>query len=110
MFGDGDGKLNFGTILSNMQQGGLAHVVSSWLGNGTNAPISPETAAGLVDTGKIEAFASRFGLSAESAKNAIASALPAMVDNASPDGSLFEGIIGKAGWLGGLSDMVNKFF
>jgi uncharacterized protein YidB (DUF937 family) len=110
LLGGGGGNLNLGVLLAKMQQGGLGDIAASWLGSGANAPISPEAVTDLVGSDKIAAFASRFGLSAESAKNAVASALPAMVDKASPNGSLLDDLIGKVGGLGGLSDMVNKFF
>jgi len=110
LLGGGGGNLNLGAILSKMQQSGLGDIAASWLGNGANAPISPEAVTDLIGSDKIADFASRFGLSEESAKNAIASALPEMVDKASPNGSLLEGLIGNIGGLGGLSDMVNKFF
>lgn len=110
LFGGNGGKLNFGDLLSRMQQSGLGDIAASWLGNGSNAPISPEAVTDLIGNGKITDFASRFGLSAESAKNAIASALPEMVDQASPNGSLIDDLIGNIDGLGGLSDMVNKFF
>jgi uncharacterized protein YidB (DUF937 family) len=110
LLGGGGGNLNLGAILSKMQQSGLGDIAASWLGNGANAPISPRAVTDLIGSDKIADFASRFGLSEESAKNAIASALPEMVDKASPNGSLLEGLIGSIGGLGGLSNMVNKFF
>ncbi|TNJ39276.1 DUF937 domain-containing protein [Chlorobaculum thiosulfatiphilum] len=110
LLGGGGGNLNLGAILSKMQQSGLGDIAASWLGNGANAPISPGAVTDLIGSDKIADFASRFGLSEESAKNAIASALPEMVDKASPNGSLLEGLIGSIGGLGGLSNMVNKFF
>ncbi|AOS84195.1 hypothetical protein BIU88_08660 [Chlorobaculum limnaeum] len=110
LLGGGGGNMNLGAILSKMQQSGLGDIAASWLGNGANAPISPGAVTDLIGSDKIADFASRFGLSEESAKNAIASALPEMVDKASPNGSLLEGLIGNISGLGGLSDMVNKFF
>jgi uncharacterized protein YidB (DUF937 family) len=109
--GEGGGrKLDFGSIITRMQQGGLGDVAASWLGSGSNASISAEAVSGFVGADRIQAFAARFGLSEESAKNAIASALPEMVDKASPNGSLFEGIIGNIGGNSGICDIVNKFF
>jgi len=107
--GGGAGNLDLGAILSKMQQSGLGDIAASWLGNGSNAPISPEAVTNLVSSDQLAAFASKFGLSADSAKQAVASALPEMVDKASPNGSLLEGLLGNIGGLGGLSDIVNKF-
>jgi uncharacterized protein YidB (DUF937 family) len=93
-----------------MQQGGLGDIAASWLCSGSNASISADAVSGFVGADKIQAFASRFGLSEQSAKNAIASALPEMVDKTSPNGSLPGGIIGKIGGNSGICDIVNKFF
>ncbi|RXK85230.1 DUF937 domain-containing protein [Chlorobaculum sp. 24CR] len=106
----GEGSLNLGAILSKMQQSGLGDIAASWLGKGANAPISPEAVTDLIGSDQLAAFASRFGLSTESAKTAVASALPEMVDKASPDGSPLESILGNIGELGGLAGMVNKLF
>jgi len=106
----GAGKLDFGSIISGMQKDGLGDIAASWLGNGSNASISAEAISGFVGADKVQSFASRFGLTEESAKNAIASALPEMVDKASPNGSLLEGIIGNLGGNSGICSIVNKFF
>lgn len=108
MFGREGGTLDLGAVVSKMQQVGLGSIVTSWLGKGANEPISPDAVTDLVSADKIQAFASQFGLSENIAKNAIASALPAMVDNASPDGSLLDDILGNLGGLGGLAGFVRK--
>lgn len=110
MFGGEGETLDLGTVVSKMQQVGLGSIVASWLGKGANEPISPDAVTDLVSADKIQAFASQFGLSENIAKNAIASALPAMVDNASPDGSLLDDILGNLGGLGGLAGFVRKLF
>jgi len=58
---------------------------------------------------KLREFAAQLGLSEESAKTAIADALPEMVDKASPEGSLLEDLFGNIGGMKGLGDMVGKF-
>jgi uncharacterized protein YidB (DUF937 family) len=114
LFGGGSDKLDFASLISKMQQSGLGDIAASWLSNGSNLPISADSITDLVGPDKIASFAAQFGLSGESAKNAIASALPEMVDKASPEGSLLEGIVGNLGNLGdlggGLSDIVKKLF
>jgi uncharacterized protein YidB (DUF937 family) len=93
-----------------MQAGGLSNIVASWLGNGANATVSPDTITELLGADKINAFASQLGLSEQSAKTAIADALPEIVDKASPNGSILENIIENAGGLKGLTDIASKFF
>ncbi|NTV06557.1 MAG: DUF937 domain-containing protein [Chlorobiaceae bacterium] len=109
LFGGAGGNPDFGQLLSKMQAGGLGDIVSSWLGKGTNAAVSPDALTALLGSDKIQAFASQLGLSEQSAKTAIADALPEMVDKASPDGSLLENIAGNIGGMAGLTDFVGKF-
>lgn len=110
MFGSDGGKMDLGSIVSKMQQFGLGGILASWLGKGANEPISADAVSNLVSSDKVKAFASRFGLSEESARQAVASALPAMVDKASPEGSLLDDILGNLDSLGGLAGFVKKLF
>lgn len=110
LLGGNGGNLNLGAILSKMQQSGLGDIAASWLGNGANAPLSAEAVTDLIGSDQLAAFASRFGLSAESAKAAVASALPEMVDKASPNGSPLENILGTIGGVDGISELMNKLF
>ncbi|NTW82411.1 MAG: DUF937 domain-containing protein [Chlorobiaceae bacterium] len=104
------GGLDLGALVSGMQQSGLGDIAASWLGTGANAPISPESVTNVIGPGKIQEFASRLGISTESAQTAIADALPEMVDNASPGGELLENFLGNFGNLGGIGDFVGKLF
>lgn len=110
LFGGAGGKLDFGSLLTKMQAGGLGSVAASWLGNGANAQLSPDAVVNLLGVDKIKVFASQLGLSEQSAKTAIADALPEMVDKASPGGSLIENLFENAGGLKGLTDIAGKFF
>jgi uncharacterized protein YidB (DUF937 family) len=67
-------------------------------------PRSMESVTELLGSDKISAFARQLGLTEQSAKTAIADALPEMVDKASPAGSLFAGLLGNIGGLASLFD------
>ncbi|PWW82744.1 MULTISPECIES: YidB family protein [Prosthecochloris] len=110
LFKGSEGKLDFGTLLGKMKESGLGDVAASWLGKGTNESVSGETIKNLIGPDKIADFASTLGLSEKSAEDALADALPEMIDKASPDGSLMENIIDKAGGLGGLLGFARKLF
>ena len=110
IFSGAEGKLDFSSLLSQMHAGGLSNIVASWLGNGANAPVSPDTITELFGADKVNAFASQLGLSEQSAKTAIADALPEMVDKASHNGSILENFIENTGGLKGLTDIASKFF
>ncbi len=104
------GKLDFGSLLTKMQASGLGHIAASWLGSDEKASISPDTIADLLGSDKVKEFASQLGLSEESAKTALADALPEMIQNAHPEGSILENLIDKAGGLKGLADIAGKLF
>ncbi|MBV5319458.1 MAG: DUF937 domain-containing protein [Chlorobium phaeobacteroides] len=104
----GGGKPDFGTIVSTMQSSGLGDMAASWLGKGNNMPISADSIANVISPDKIAAFAAQLGLPESSAKTAIADALPRMIDQASPDGSILESFLGKTGGVQGLLDLAGK--
>jgi uncharacterized protein YidB (DUF937 family) len=105
--GGRDGGFDPGSLVGRLQESGLGNLAASWLGTGSNASISPDQVASFLGSGKIEEFAARLGISTESAKTAIADALPEMIDKASPGGALLENLTGN---LGGLGDIMKKLF
>lgn len=89
--------------------GGLADIVSSWIGSGANQAITPDQAGELVGSDKLNQFASALGLSPESAKGAIADALPQMVDKATnADSSLASTLLDQVGGVSGALGMLGK--
>ncbi len=105
LLGSGDGGLDLGSIVSKMQDSGLADVASSWLGNGDNAPIDTSQLRNLFDGDKLSQFAAQLGTDEDTALSGLAEALPNMVDKASPDGSLLDSLSD----LGGLAGLAGKF-
>jgi len=107
-----EGGLDLSSIISNMTNGnGLGEIVSSWLGNGENMPISVDSITDLIDSEKISEFASNLGLSEESAKGALADALPNVVDKAtSGEGSILDTMLEQVGGAEGAMDMLGKMF
>ncbi len=108
----GENGLDLSSIISNMTNGeGLSEVVGSWLGNGENMPISMDSITDLLGSDKISEFASNLGLSEESAKGALADALPNLVDQAtSGENSLVDTMLEKVGGVDGAMDMLGKMF
>ena len=78
-------------IVSKLQQGGLGEQVSSWLGNGTNAPITAEQLRSVLGEPYVQQLAAKFGLPLDGVLNLLSQHLPAAVDKASPDGELQAG-------------------
>jgi len=104
--------LDLSSIISNMTNGeGLSEIVGSWLGNGENMPISMDSITDLLGSDKISEFASNLGLSEDSAKGALADALPNLVDQAtSGENSLVDTMLEKIGGTDGAMDMLGKMF
>ncbi len=107
---DQEGGLDLGSIISAFAQGGLSDVVSSWLGDGENAPIDPDTISNVLGDEKISEFAEKLGISPESASKALADVLPAIVDKASSEDSNIVGdLLDKVGGVSGAMDILGKF-
>lgn len=98
--GGGSGGFDLGSLLSNMDSGGLGAVAQSWLGDGANDAISPGQVTDMLGADKISAFASGLGLSNDEAAGGLSDALPHMVDKASSGGSLLDSIGGVSGAIG----------
>lgn len=96
----GSGSFDLGSLMGNLDAGGLGDIAKSWLGDGDNKGISPDQISKIIGSDKVADFASKLGLSAEEASGGLADALPQMVDNASSGGSLLDSIGGVEGALG----------
>ena len=104
--GQGQG-FDIGSLLNNLNAGGLGDIAKSWLGDGGNAAISPDQISSVLGSDRIAEFASKLGLSTEEAAGGLSEALPQIMDKGSSGGSLLdslggvEGVMGLAGKLFG---------
>lgn len=105
VIGEGD-KLDLAGLVSNMQSGGLGSILESWLGDGSNNPVSPEQIGELLGSDKIASFAASLNIDPDSARAGLSQVLPEIVDKASSGGSLLD-VVGGAD---GLAGMVGKLF
>ncbi len=105
LLGSSDGGLDLGSIVSKMQGGDMANIASSWLGKGSNESIGADQLRSMFGDDKISEFASQLGTDEDSALSGLSEALPNMVDQGSPDGSLLDSL----GGIGGLASMASKF-
>lgn len=106
--GGGSNGIDFSELLSTMTSGGLGDVVSSWLGDGDNAAVSPSQLTDTLGADTISQFASKLGLSNDEAAGGLSDALPAMMDKASSGGSLLDSIGGVSGALNLASKLFGK--
>ena len=112
LLGNSEGSgLDLGSIVSGLASNGLGDIVGSWMGNGENSAISMDQITDLLGSDKISEFASSLGLSEESAKGALADALPQVVDQATQgDGNIMEEMLAQVGGSKGAMDMLGKMF
>ncbi|HZQ95840.1 MAG TPA: YidB family protein [Candidatus Sulfotelmatobacter sp.] len=85
MFGNHAG---LSQLIANAESSGVGSVVQSWIGTGSNQPITPEQVQGLLGEDRLRQFAQRAGIPPSIASAALARILPAVVDKFTPHGRL----------------------
>ena len=111
VLGGGSGELDLASLVKQFAGNGLGDLVQSWLGEGENAPVAPETVESVLGKEKVEAFAQELGISTESARRALADALPEVVDKATPAGSdTLSNLLEQVGGVEGALGMLGKMF
>ncbi len=112
LLGNSNGGLDLSSVMAGLAgNSGLGNIISSWLGQGENAPISTNQITDLLGSDKISEFASSLGLSEDSAKGALADALPQVIDKATPEGSsMVDDLLTQVGGSKGAMDMLGKMF
>ena len=78
-------------LVSQFEQQGLGHVVSSWIGNGQNLAITPDQVQAVLGEPHIAAVAQKLGLSPADVTNQLAGLLPHAVDSVTPGGAVPQG-------------------
>jgi len=92
-------------LVGQFQQGGLGDVMSSWLSNGQNRPVSPDQLSSIFSSGQLAELANKLGTDHAGAISQLTQLLPGIIDQLSPEGSLPLGgnwMSAAAGILGGL--------
>ncbi len=102
-----EGGLDLSNIISAVGNGDLGSVVSSWIGGGENAPIDADGIKNLLGSDKINEFAAKLGIDADTAADALKDVLPSVVDKATPEG---DSILDQLGGVDGLMDIAKKLF
>jgi uncharacterized protein YidB (DUF937 family) len=75
-------------LVAALQKGGLDTQVKSWLGNGTNLPITADQLKAVLGDAQVQEFARHLGLPVDATLKVLAQYLPEIVDKASPNGTL----------------------
>jgi uncharacterized protein YidB (DUF937 family) len=77
-------------IVNKLQEAGLGSQVQSWLGNGTNLPVSADQLRSALGNDQVRQIAQQLGLPVDGALKVLAEHLPTAVDQASPNGEVEE--------------------
>ncbi len=75
-------------IVAKLQQAGFGDQVKSWIGTGQNLPISAQQLQQVLGSDLFKQLAARFGIPVDQLSTVLAQVLPAVVDQASPKGTL----------------------
>lgn len=108
LLGDGD-SLNLPDLVSRVAGSGqLGGILSSWLGDGSNAPISVDGILDMLGGDEVAAFADTLGTDTQTAASGLADVLPQLIDRASSGGSLLDSVGGVGGLLGAAGSLFNR--
>lgn len=111
LISNNEGGLDLSGLVGGLAQNGLGEIVGSWLGSGENQTISKSQVIDLLGAEKVSEFASRLGISMESAEGALSDVLPQVVDRAtSGEGSIVDDMLGGVGGASGAMEMLGKMF
>lgn len=78
-------------LIAKFQAGGLSDVVSSWVGTGANLPVSPTQVSQVLGDSTINNVASSLGVEPAHASSSIASMLPELINQLTPNGHVDAG-------------------
>jgi uncharacterized protein YidB (DUF937 family) len=94
-------------IIGAFHKGGLGDVMSSWVGGGPNKPVDPGALANVLGPEILGQFARKAGIGHGDAGSVLASILPELVNQMTPQGQVpqgaaLDGVLGSLlGQLGG---------
>ncbi len=77
-------------LVQSFHDKGMGGVVSSWVGNGQNLPISADQIHQVLGSDQVKALAEKAGVSPDTAASTLAQLLPGIVDKLTPNGQVPE--------------------
>jgi uncharacterized protein YidB (DUF937 family) len=75
-------------LMGKLGSGGLQDQVRSWIGTGSNEQVSAEQVKQAVGSDKLAEAAQQAGMSTDQAASHLAQAIPQLIDQATPEGSM----------------------
>jgi uncharacterized protein YidB (DUF937 family) len=77
-------------IVHQLEEGGLGHIVQSWIGTGPNQAISAEQLEKALGSDWLQKVADRLGIPPETISEHLSQILPKIVDRMTPDGKIHD--------------------
>lgn len=78
-------------LAKSFQDSGLGQQISSWVGTGSNLPISADQIKGVFDSAQLGQIASKLGLTENETAGGLADIMPKLIDKLTPNGEMPEG-------------------
>jgi uncharacterized protein YidB (DUF937 family) len=99
-------------LIQKFQEKGAGDVISSWVGNGENQAISPDTLHSVLGSDAVSGLAAKIGVDPQQAAGLLSQVLPHVINTATPQGEVpadgqvnSESVLGA---LGGLASLLGK--
>jgi len=75
-------------LVQKFESAGLGDVAKSWIGTGSNQPVSPEQVTQALGPQQVAQIANEAGVSTDEAAAGLSKVLPTAVDNVTPQGQV----------------------
>lgn len=85
------GGSGLGDVVAAFNKGGLGDVISSWVGGGPNKPVAPSALANALGPDVLSQFAQKAGIGQAEASSVLASVLPELINQMTPQGQVPQG-------------------
>jgi len=98
-----------GGLVSKFEQAGMGDVIGSWIGKGENAPVSGGQLNEVLGSDVVSAIAGKLGINAAMLLPMLATMLPKLIDQLTPQGKVPEqGLDTNEELLSSLSGLLQK--
>jgi uncharacterized protein YidB (DUF937 family) len=92
--------------MQRFQSQGLGDIFQSWVGKGSNQPISPDQLQNALGSDQVKSLAEKAGIPAETLSQKLSEHLPQLIDKLTPNGEVPAGGFSKEHLL----SMAGNFF
>ncbi len=75
-------------VMEKFKEKGLGDILSSWIGTGSNTPISADQIKDVLGADRLKELADKAGISTDKASSMLKDMLPDIFDKISPDGKI----------------------